>query len=86
MQQVLRTRHFLLFLSEKLVYVRTVVGNKSEYGCVFATVISSVLVSSAESSNLELPQNNFFFYKPLFSLIRPSPCYKAYPSKPKGEA
>ena len=40
----------------------TVVGSKSEYGCVFATVISLVLVYSAESSNLEVPQNNFFVH------------------------
>ena len=37
----------------------TVVRNKSEYGCVFATVISLVLVYSAESSNLRVPENNF---------------------------
>ena len=40
----------------------TVVRNKSEYGCVFATVISVislVLVYSAESSNLRVPENNF---------------------------
>ena len=42
----------------------TVVGSKSEYGCVFARVISLVLVYSAESSNLEVPQNNFYFTSP----------------------
>ena len=38
--------------------------NKSEYGCVFAKVISLVLVYSAESSNLEVPQNSFSFTSP----------------------
>ena len=60
--------------------------NKSEYGCVFATVTSLVLVYSAESSNLRVPDNNFSFTSPCSPLSGRHHAAKILLLTQKGEA